>query len=194
MPGPILFTQLPEETLFGSIDFACYADDTQLYSSIIYLVQQGSVAQASQTRTWERPSFSRCQKTWPRLTQACYWESRRCGASILPPRAVATEAEWRYFNSCEEEPKTNSFIRSWLGQERALSSQVSKMTDGGYRVKAVAQGQQCERVVSQLLSWADLNLPQAIRSVVIRATHDTLPSSYSVGQACNLGGTIHSSL
>lgn len=127
------------------------------------------MTQASQTRTWERPCFSRCQKTWPWLTQACYWESTRCGASILPctqglwplklSGVIITAVRrrqrqyhwyavgWHCLLSASQNEKNtpDSRARKEGKKERTLSSQVSKMTDEGYRVKTVAQGQQCER-------------------------------------------------
>ena len=85
-------------------------------------------------------------------------------------------------------------------------SEVTKMAEEEYRVKAVAQGQQgrwttWEGVAGRVVSWADFwKLPQARLSFLIRATYDTLPSPRNLQQwlgteqACDLCGTINASL
>ncbi|KAJ8375800.1 hypothetical protein SKAU_G00063800 [Synaphobranchus kaupii] len=85
-------------------------------------------------------------------------------------------------------------------------SEVTRMEQEEYRVKAVAQGQQgCwttwEGVASRAINWADFwKLPQARRSFLIRATYDTLPSPRNLHQwldmeqVCDLCGSTNASL
>lgn len=60
-------------------------------------------------------------------------------------------------------------------------SEVAKMKEESYKIKAISQQQQgrwmtWEAVVNRTITWADMwRMPQARLSFMIRATYDTLP-------------------
>ena len=65
-------------------------------------------------------------------------------------------------------------------------SEVVKMEEESYKIKAVGQQQQgrwtnWEAVVNRVITWADMwRIPQARLSFLIRATYDTLPSPWNL--------------
>ncbi len=87
-----------------------------------------------------------------------------------------------------------------------MISEVVKIEEESYKIKAVSQQQQgrwttWEAVVNRTISWADMwRMPQARLSFTIRATYNTLPSPqnlhlwYGTEETCHLCSSSNPSL
>lgn len=103
-------------------------------------------------------------------------------------------------------PTAKMWSRANVKERQDLISEVVRMEEESYKIKAVGQRQQgrwttWEAVIKRSVTWTDmLRIPQARLSFMIRATFDTLPSPqninlwYGTEESCQLCGFQNPSL